>query len=278
MGFSSKRLAWMPSLERCHTSEGAGDPPQDPAELSGGALTRGETLGDQVTAALRRRIMAGELAVGARMPSENLLARDLDVSRTVIREAVSRLKAEGFVTGRQGRSAVVLRNRPRHGFAISESDVEDIGRLSQMLDLRLAIEVEAAALAARRCTPENSTEMRAAITALRSARDRLPVAAERGADADLRFHRAIVALTQNGFFIDLFGYLAASLHRAIERGLQAAALRADDRPEVLEEHEAIAAAIEAGEAEAASAHMRRHLQNANRRLIERLTRPPVPGA
>ena len=78
-------------------------------------LTQGTTLSDQVTRVLRHNVINGIWGVGTMLPSESALADDLDVSRTVIREAVSRLKAEGMLSSRQGRGAFVSghRRRPR---------------------------------------------------------------------------------------------------------------------------------------------------------------------
>lgn len=241
------------------------------ASLSEARLLRGDTLSNQVTEALRHSIMSGELEIGGTLPAEAVLARELDVSRTVVREAVSRLKAEGFLVARQGRGAIVLRNRPHRGFAIPESDVENPNRLSQILELRLGLEVEAAAIAAQRASPEALDALQAAIAAFQSARGSVSADAGLCADADLRFHRTICEATGNGYYLDLFSYLSASLKLAMEAGLRIVIAGEDDRPEAPDEHEAIAYAIANGNSELARLEMREHLLRSNRRMLSRST-------
>jgi len=97
------------------------------------SLSQGATLSDQATEVLRYKIVNGIWGVGTMLPSETNLADDLDVSRTVVREAVSRLKAEGMLSSQQGRGAFVASDKPRMGFAISDGDVENRRKLSQIL-------------------------------------------------------------------------------------------------------------------------------------------------
>ena len=115
----------------------------------GGPLSRGDTLGDQVTRALRSSVTDGTWPLGAALPSEARLATDMQVSRTVIREAVSCLKAESLLSSRQGQGTPVASDRPRQGFAIAEDEVADLRNLSQILELRMGLEAEIATLAAR---------------------------------------------------------------------------------------------------------------------------------
>ncbi|KKL17811.1 hypothetical protein LCGC14_2481810, partial [marine sediment metagenome] len=106
-------------------------------------VERGATLGDQVTDLLRQNVVDGSWTVGSTLPSETMLAQTLKVSRTVIREAVSRLKAEGLLASENGRRAFVFSARPSIGFAIDRQDVESLRKLSQILELRLGLEIEA---------------------------------------------------------------------------------------------------------------------------------------
>lgn len=125
-------------------------------------LAQGATLGDQVTEVLRHNVVSGAWPVGSMLPSETTLAQDLDVSRTVVREAVSRLKAEGMLSSQQGRGAFVSSDRPQMGFAIDKQDVESLRKLSHILELRMGLEIEAAAFAAERATDAHRAEIEAA--------------------------------------------------------------------------------------------------------------------
>src|SRR5512135_2938347 len=73
-------------------------------------ITNNKTLADQVTESLTSKIMAKDFP-NSQLPSEQAMAEGFGVSRTVIREAVSRLKAEGLIDTRQGRGAVVRNDR-----------------------------------------------------------------------------------------------------------------------------------------------------------------------
>ena len=91
----------------------------------------------------------------------------MGVSRTVVREAVAALRAEGLVTTRQGSGAFVAADASRVPFRIDPEGLSSIGDVLEVMELRLAVEVEAAALAAERITPE-----RLAAIAPRAARHR----------------------------------------------------------------------------------------------------------
>ncbi|MSU89120.1 FCD domain-containing protein [Rhodobacteraceae bacterium 2CG4] len=236
----------------------------------GDPLARGATLSDQVSRALRDGITDGAWPVGTGLPSEAALAREMQVSRTVIREAVSRLKAEGLLSSRQGRGTVVASDRPRRGFAIDADDMANLRKLSQILELRLGLEVEAAALAARRRGARDLAEIAAARDAFRQAAAAAAPDIRAGVAADLRFHRAICAATGNDYYIDLFACLSASLRETVAAGRQQAIRRGGAGRAAAAEHDGILHAIEAGDAIAAGAQMRRHLTDASDRLLGQL--------
>ena len=233
-------------------------------------LARGATLGDQVTEALRQQVINGEWPVGTMLPSETTLAQDLKVSRTVVREAVSRLKVEGLLASHQGRGAFVSSDRPQIGFSIDKQDVENLRKLSQILELRMGLEVEAAAIAASRA----STEMRAKIQAAADVFDRdsgggIP-GVSAGVGSDLRFHRAVCDATGNDYYLGLFNYLGASLRETMLFGRLKAVKRGSDSHDAVSEHYAIAAAITQGDPDLARDQMRKHLQQSSQRLLGQL--------
>jgi GntR family transcriptional regulator, transcriptional repressor for pyruvate dehydrogenase complex len=238
-------------------------------------LVQGTTLSDQVTDILRYNVINGVWAVGATLPSESALADHLDVSRTVIREAVSRLKAEGMLTSRQGRGAVVSSDRPRMGFAISDHDVESMRNLSQILELRMGLEIEAAALAATRSDDRARAEILSAADAFEQANGGGAAGVAHGVSTDLRFHRAICDATCNDYYLALFNYLGASLRETILAGRLMALKRGGESHEAIQEHHGIAAAISMGDPDLARDRMREHLKMASKRLLASLN--PVGG-
>ena len=109
------------------------------------------------------------LAPGARLPTEQELMAAMGVSRTVVREAVAALRAEGLVTTRQGSGAFVAADASRVPFRIDPDGLSSIGDVLEVMELRLAIEVEAAALAAERITPERLSPIARALRAIEAA-------------------------------------------------------------------------------------------------------------
>lgn len=233
-------------------------------------LIDGATLSDQVTEVLRHNVVNGVWSVGDVLPSESALANDFDVSRTVIREAVSRLKAEGMLSSRQGRGAFVASDRPRQGFAIPERDVESQRKLAQILELRLGLEIEAAAIAGARASPVARAEIQQAADAFDRASDGTSPAMATGVSADLRFHRAVCEATENSYYLSLFNYLGASLRETMLAGRLQALKRGGESRDAIQEHHDIAAAIAQGDAELARARMRAHLQMSSARLLAQL--------
>ena len=233
-------------------------------------LVDGATLSDQVTEVLRHNVVNGVWNVGDVLPSETTLASDFDVSRTVIREAVSRLKAEGMLSSRQGRGAFVASDRPRQGFAIPERDMESQRKLEQILELRMGLEIEAAAIAAARATPEARAEIERAAAAYDQSNKIGGPAVAAGVTADLDFHRAVCEATGNSYYLSLFNYLVASLRETMLAGRLQALKRGGESRDAIQEHYDIAASIAQGDAERARQRMRDHLQMSSGRLLAQL--------
>jgi GntR family transcriptional repressor for pyruvate dehydrogenase complex len=220
-------------------------------------LARPVRLSDEVFRALEGRIRAGEFAPGARLPTEKELAGRFGVSRAVVREAVSRLKADGYVETRQGAGAYVGAQPGKLSFRLAPDGAES-GEAAQVFELRLLVEAGAAELAARRRTAQDLRGLRRELArmtqALASGLD--------GAEADDAFHRAIGAATHNahlGRFMEFLGGQFSETRRPTwaDPALAKAAQK---------EHAKMLAALEAGDARAARTAAQAHLRNTARRL------------
>jgi len=214
-----------------------------------------------VGAVLDSRIRSGAFAPGERLPTEARLSEEFDVSRTVVREAIARLKAEGLVESRQGAGAFVARRLGAGIFRMGPGLAEADGALD-IFELRLIVEVAAAERAALRRTPEQLEAMGSALARMDMALDR----GEDGATADDDFHCAIAAASGNPLIGRFVAFVSQefSASRAptwsaegVSRGLAGAAQ---------DEHRAVFDAIAAGEAEAARQAAQRHLLSAAGRL------------
>src|SRR5206468_5043347 len=170
------------------------------------SITPGAHLSDRVADALAAEIRAGRLVAGDKLPTEAVLVEQFSVSRTVVREAVSRLKSLGLVDSRQGSGVYVkdagfspLNFDPR--YAVSKQAV------IQIVEVRRALEAEVAALAAQRRTQADVERIRQSITALEKAVQ----AGGDGVSEDVSFHRAIAEAARNPFLIGTLEYLGQFL-------------------------------------------------------------------
>ncbi|MEU6575209.1 FCD domain-containing protein [Streptomyces sp. NPDC046805] len=218
-------------------------------------------LTDRVAAILAEEIESGRLAEGDRLPTEVELVKQLGVSRTVVREAVSRLRNAGLVEPRQGRGVFVLPRRARPLDLEAESAVTRY-KVLQIVEVRSALEGEAAALAATRATPDAVGRMRQALDAI----DAAVTSGGDGVEEDLAFHRSIAEATGNAVLVSTVRYLGEVARSGIRVTRANEARRGDFIEAVRQEHHAILAAIEAGDAEAAYAAARRHMRHAASRL------------
>jgi GntR family transcriptional regulator, transcriptional repressor for pyruvate dehydrogenase complex len=160
-------------------------------------------LTEEAVARLTEEIRKGRLPPGARLPTEQELMQAMGVSRTVVREAVAALRAEGLVTTRQGAGAFVAADASRVPFRIDPDGLSSIGDVLEVMELRLAIEVEAAALAAGRITSERLAAVGRALRAIEAA-----IARGEGAiNEDFAFHRAIADASGNPRFAELLEFL-----------------------------------------------------------------------
>ena len=224
------------------------------------------------------RIHGGDLKPGDRVPPEPSLMREFGVSRTVVREAMSRLQASGLVETRQGVGTFVLAS-PVGGplLSIGVGDVQVRQKLA-MLELRISLESEAASLAATRRTDEHLTGMRRALDTFDAQRQRGASTTE----ADFQFHVQIAAATGNEYFAEVLQSLGnATIPRPPGAEPTTTGVRFGEAQPVLEsgkattqrEHEAIYEAIRRADPAAARAAMFMHLTNSRERMRASLAAP-----
>jgi DNA-binding FadR family transcriptional regulator len=206
---------------------------------------------------LAEQIKSGKLAPGARLPTEQELTRAARVSRTVVREAVAALRAEGLVVTRQGVGAFVSAEPQRAPFRIDPDKLQSLDDILNVMELRLGVEIESAGLAAERASRAQVRAIGAALQAMERAAAQGRVAV----DEDLALHRAIAAGTGNPEFPRFLQFIGR--HLIPRRTVSGLPERMGGRRAYLtliqEEHRRICEAIEAGDPQAARDAMRRHL-------------------
>ena len=150
-------------------------------------------------------ITGGTLKAGDRLPTEKEMIATYGVSKTVIREAVAALRSSGYVFTRHGVGTFVADFSRHRVFQIAGDDVESIHEIVNILQFRIAIETESAALAAEYATEQDLADIDAA---LRRFEDDV-ASGSQAIDADFEFHRAIARATKNPLFVRFLDFLGS---------------------------------------------------------------------
>ncbi|MFC8242887.1 GntR family transcriptional regulator [Streptomyces chartreusis] len=211
-------------------------------------MTKIEPLGairERVLATLRQDIIAGRLLPGDRLVERELADR-FGVSRVPVREAIRALVAEGFVHFETPRRTVVRR--------LSPADVKEL------FELREALEVYAAGLAASRATPEDLADLRELLRAAASATEAGD--AEKITDVNTRFHNRILAMAGNS--------LLTSVMEPVDGRLRWLTRQNEEWPQLLTEHQDLYEAIASGDPDRARTHTLTHVQANYRSTVRHL--------
>ncbi|HET9173055.1 MAG TPA: FadR/GntR family transcriptional regulator [Actinospica sp.] len=233
------------------------------SELAG--IRRG-SLCDEVIAQLREQIASGTWPVGERIPPESELVERLQVGRGTVREAIKALAHIGLLEVRQG-DGTYVKSRSELAGALRRqmSNVTDI----HVQEVRRALEVEGARLAAKRRTDEDLAAMVAAL----DERDvHAKAAQELGrwddawgvpwVEADVRFHQAVVAASHNPMLTEMYMEMSAELHAS----LQSFAQEEDHEPFLIRGHRTLVDAIRARDEQAAMLEATHNINNTLDRL------------
>ncbi|RKQ97036.1 GntR family transcriptional regulator [Kushneria sinocarnis] len=224
--------------------------------------TRAPQLAEQVARQLTRSIHSGEWRQGQRLPTEAALGERFGISRSVVREAISMLRNAGLVTSRRGSGSFVTES-PTVALHMPLPSAS-LSSVIRLLELRRALEVEAARLAATRRTPAQLRRIRNAVIEI----DEAVEAGEAGVDQDMAFHRSIAEACGNEHFTAVIDFYNRFLHHAITLTRTNEARRTVFMTQVMAEHDDIVEAIGRGDAEAAARAVCRHLDNAEWRLSQ----------
>jgi GntR family transcriptional regulator, transcriptional repressor for pyruvate dehydrogenase complex len=243
-----------------------------------GGGRRSKSLAEQLELTLAERIRCGSYQPGAKLPSESELAAESGVSRTVVREAISRLQAAGLAETRHGIGTFVLDIGAPLKFDIDPAVSVTIQDALAMLELRIVLEVEAAGLAAARRTDAHLTEMRHILDSFEASLN----AAEASTDSvgpDFNFHLKIAEATGNRYFVEIMSLLGTATIPRNRVTLGRAASDPDYLRRIDREHSDVFEAIRTRDPETARTMMRMHLAASRERLRRaREQRRPAEGA
>lgn len=230
-------------------------------------------LHDEVVVAYTCRIVREELAPGDFLPPEPVMGAEFEISRAVVREALRVLAARGLVGVHHGIGTIV---REPHDWNVLDPGVTEAfhespqfpALVDEMLEARRAVEVQAAALAARHAVPEHRRRIDEALAAIPTVIDDDPTVFNQ---RDIELHAAILEATQNRFLSRALSPLFPLLRTVIQ--LSTLGSESDPVAYAAQAHAEIVAAIIRGDAGAAADAMSRHLSRTEsdiRRAMDRL--------
>jgi GntR family transcriptional regulator, galactonate operon transcriptional repressor len=243
----------------------------DAHALRGGRL-RKRNLFSHVVEEIGSRIVSGQFGPGAALPNEAELGQEFSASRSVIREAVKSLAAKGLLESRTRTGIRAL--TPIHWnlldpevLAWRYSSMQPGQFFREIFEIRGMIEPQAAALAAERAGDAEIAEIAAAYAAMEAAEG----PGNSAIQADLRFHRAVLAGAHNDLLLQMGNLIGVGL-------LVSYRLSSDSFTVFLPLHRDVLAAIEAHRADAARAAMARLLSDTRTFLHDRLDGADEPAA
>jgi GntR family transcriptional repressor for pyruvate dehydrogenase complex len=235
----------------------------------------------ELTRTLSAEIRSGRLQPGSRLPTEQVLSETTGVSRTVVREAIAALRADGLVTTRQGLGAFVAADVQQRPFRIDSNELKSTLDVIQVLELRMSLEIEASGLAAERRSNADLARIKAALHAIDEQIENGGSAVE----ADFNFHLAIFKAAQSRYFPQLLEFLGHYIipRQRVNMVNESDAQRRQYLQRIQAEHIAMFEAIRAGDPAAARRSARRHLANSLRRYQQLgavarrpAAKPPTP--
>ena len=216
------------------------------------------TLTQIVLQSLQGEISEGRYKVGTRLPAEPQLAKQFGVSRTIIREVIAALKATGNLESRHGVGIYVLSPRKEEqSSTLFDTDYINLSDILEVMELRMAVEIEAAGLAAVRRTTAQLMKLLEVLRAMENA-----IKAGHPSDIkDFEFHKAIAVSTNNERYVEFFNFFQGKViprSRLYEDEMDQAK-NSSYLQQILKEHYNIYAAITASNEAEARKSMRCHL-------------------
>lgn len=220
----------------------------------------------QVADALAAMVL-DDLTPGESMPSEAELAQRFSVSRLTVREAVKMLAGRGLLTVGRGRRAVVREpDSSLFGDFLLSLVRSDPKGLFDLIELRMTIETQSAALAAKRASRSSMQAIESALIGMRTSHAELESGAVVDPDEtqfheyDIQFHEAVATASGNRVIAYIFEGMNRSLGASFAMSRHGQKLRGHTRIKTLAAHEAVFEAVRSGKPGAAAEAMRAHLK------------------
>ncbi len=231
-----------------------------------GQLQNSRSLAHELVESLRSQIIDGKLEPGTKLPSSKIIEQQASVSRSVVREAIAALKAEGLIISRQGVGSFVTETVNKKTFEINDDEFNCVAEAVHILELRMAVETEMSAMAAAKRTKKQMTHIWQCLEEF----DKKIAAGDDAVKEDFAFHLAIADASGNPYFSRFINYIGSGVIPS--REIITKNEQISDPKKYLaiiqKEHLSMAQAIENKDKEAAEKATREHLGNSKRRHIK----------
>lgn len=228
-----------------------------------GRIVQDGTLADRIYERILTMILDGVIPVGEKMPPENDLCKELDVSRPVLRQALKQLRSDEVIVSRQGSGSYVIR-RPERAI-LDFAPVGSVADIQRTFEFRAAVESEAAYFAAQRRSDADLARLQSILHEL----DRCIRNGELGVEADEDFHVAICEASANPYFTTARASMKPNILTGMNLTRNLSLTKPRERLELVQaEHYAIFDAIRDKDPQAARTAMRAHVENARKRVFE----------
>lgn len=229
-------------------------------------LQNSRSLTNDLVVSLRQQILDGNLQPGHKLPTAKQIEEQAGVSRSVVREAIAALKAERLIVSRQGIGIFIAEGASSKPFEIEENEFASIEDAIQILELRMAVELEMSAMAAKNRTKK---QMATIWETLESFNKQIAS----GNDAvkeDLAFHLSIAKASGNPYFARFIDYIGSGAipSRDIINNYEVSLTDSEFLTLLQNEHHAIAEAIESQDMAKATLAIRTHLGNSRDRHLK----------
>jgi GntR family transcriptional repressor for pyruvate dehydrogenase complex len=215
-------------------------------------VVRKTRVSEEIISQVRDLITSGRLKIGDRLPAERELAKTLQVGRSTVREAIRALESIGILQARPGEGTFLVSNLSEDRLdPITASAFKSWENQRKLFEVRMVIEPDLAALAARRASIEQIVKMREAL----QEQDASVKDGQTGMKADTTFHFLLAEAAGNDILFRIMDSLMDLLRETREASLHTGGRPANS----LKEHKAILRAIEARDPQAAERRMREHI-------------------
>lgn len=221
-------------------------------------IKKSKNLTHELAESLRKQITSGAFKRGEKIPSSKDIETQANVSRSVVREAMAQLRAEGLIESRQGVGVFVTQNAatPR-AFEITSEEFKSFNDAIQILQLRMAVEVEMTGMAAQHRTQEQMDNINKALLKMETTIK----SKQNAVEEDVMLHQAIAEASGNPYFLRFTQYIDSAMHP--NRDIVTKDMSKKEKEEFLnvikDDHRQIAKAIQMQNVELAKATAKSHV-------------------